>query len=175
MKLAHGFPRVGFFVRCGYALERVFVCLFGGLLFCLILCLWRILLLSFPLCVERGCHCQQSNCNRGCDGSHFTAGDCGRQKFAKQLGETAVQKWQFLQHGRASRRLASNRTNIHHRFEAESGRKPEESPARASIYVNVTQRFDRPLSCDLDDQTSEQVRATSALTSKTDWSLSHVR
>jgi hypothetical protein len=41
--------------------------------------------------------------------------------------------------------------------------------------VNVTQRFDRPLSCDLDDQTSEQVRATSALTSKTDWSLSHVR
>ena len=36
------------FRRCGYALKRVFVYFFGGLLFCLILCLWRILLLSFP-------------------------------------------------------------------------------------------------------------------------------
>lgn len=49
-----------------------------------------------------------------------------------------------------------DRTNSHHRFEAESGRKPEESPARTGIYVNVTQRFDRPLSFDAEIELSAE-------------------
>jgi hypothetical protein len=49
-----------------------------------------------------------------------------------------------------------DRTNFHHRFEAESGRKPEESPARTGIYVNVTQRFDRPLSFDAEIELSAE-------------------
>jgi hypothetical protein len=58
--LAHAFPGVGFFIRCGYAFERLFICFLGSFLLCLVFRFWRVLLLPFPFCdgLGRSGHCK---------------------------------------------------------------------------------------------------------------------